>query len=159
MVKQIVSVLVACVLFLGAWKMSEHGLWERRTGAASLSWPSVEGSVVSSGFQTHGRATNSTTSVDIQYRYSVGAGDYEHDRVRFGAHGSGLGAGQWGHLGNLAPGESLEVFYDPQDPQQATLEVGPTGRSLGLIAAAGVIALFGAMLLWMGCVAPRMRPS
>ena len=155
MIKLLISALFALGLFLGAWKMAEHALWERRTGKASLAWPSVEGSVIQSGFRTAGSGTKRTTSAEIQYSYSVGGESYQNDRIRFGAHGAGSGPGRWGDFGRMSPGEPLTVFYDPQSPQQATLETGPTGRSLGLLAAAGVVALFGGFLLRVGWVAAR----
>ncbi len=155
MVKVLASALVAFGLFLGAWKMAEHALWERRMGAASLTWPSVEGSVLESGFVTAGSGTKRTTSAEIQYRYSVDGESYQNSRIRFGAHGSGTGPGRWGALGRMAKGEPLTVFYDPQSPQQATLETGQTSRSLGLLAAAGVLVLFGGLLLWIGWAAAR----
>ena len=153
MIKLLVSVLFVSALLFGAWKMGDYALWERRTGTASLAWPSVEGSVVRTGFVTSGQGVRRSTSVDILYRYQVDGSEYEHNRIRFGAHGSGNGAGRWGKLGRLAKGAPLTVFYDPQDPQQATLEVGPTGRSLGLLAAAGVLASFGGFLVWVGYAA------
>ena len=150
MLKRIVSSAFALALFLGAWKLGRQAIWERQMGAASLSWPTVEGTVIHSGFRTTGSATRASTSVEILYEYQVDGHPYKHDRIQFGAHGGGGGAGQLSHYGQMSAGDSISIYFDPADPAMATLETGQAGRSLGLLAAAGVIAAFGAMLVLFG---------
>ncbi len=150
MLKRILCTAFACALLVGAWKLGQHALWERQMGSASLSWPSTEGAVVESGLRTTGMGTRTTTSAAILYEYRVDGQDYRHDRIQFGAHGTGGGAGPLGHYGQKAPGEPVTVFFDPAQPTLATLETGPTQRSLGLLAAAGALAAFAAILLRVG---------
>ena len=109
-----------------------------------LAWPSTEG-VVEHSTWVSGTAEESQGAA-IAYRYVVDGADYRSERLSLFASGgrANAGSGQWSWdertlVERHAPGDPIEVRYDPNDPSRAV--VVATWNMPGLWIAAGVLLL------------------
>src|SRR2546423_354415 len=93
----------------------------------SSSWPSVRGIVVDSRardvFTQHGRSKEAKTV----YAYEINGRQYENDTVYFGVF-RGIGASDADRkLDLFTQGRTINVFYNPRNPQVSCLEPGGIG--------------------------------
>lgn len=107
---------------------------------ASLAWPSVEGSVLSSEAEmqvTNRPSTSGTTRttsvayyVAVQYQYEVAGNPYVASRIALGEGGRASefyeerAEAEAAAAERFPTGSSLTVYYDPDDPTSAVLEPG-----------------------------------
>lgn len=126
--------------------------------AASATWPSVSGTVMSNavkivGAVDPGAGTRAPTySVDLHYRYTVDGSDYESHRIGWGTKSADREPDiPEAFVRNYPAGHAIDVFYDPADP--ATAMIDPTGSRFRLVHVnlAGVMAwtlgLLGVLML------------
>ena len=93
----------------------------------SLSWPSVTGLVTRSNLEARrssiGAHKETEYRVEVEYEYIVGDEMYENDVIRFDQHD--LSKAEKERLVSAYPkGRSVEVFYNPDKPNQAVLVRG-----------------------------------
>lgn len=140
------------------------GLSARRKGdaweAAARSWPVAPGVVVSAyvgaGYvegtamvtghlQDRGRHYHTPV---VQYRYTVGAQEYEGNRLRFGWLTCRTNAEAQRILAAYPVGRQLAVRFDPANPAESVLEVAAANSNamVGIICGAGAMA-FGLVML------------
>jgi len=121
---------------------------------ASTSWPSVDGSVISSKVERErtsrrsgGRRRTSTTyGAEVRYRYSVDGNEYSSDKVSFGDYSSSNRARAQGIVDRYPVGKTVQVYYDPNTPETAVLESG-TSWSCYLPIGLGIIfTIVGALV-------------
>ena len=113
-------------------------------GWRSQHWPSVRGRVVASGVTRDVRRYRDRWKVQVLYSYSVGGASFSNDRIRFDGradwfYGTSLSNNQQTWVNAIAflyeknaqaflarhrKGRVVQVFYDPADPQTATLIPG-----------------------------------
>ena len=96
------------------------------TGIKSSRWPKTEGTIESSGIEIadhHGRDVTCYTP-NITYTYSVGGQLYRNRQVSTGEHGSNNIKYAQRVVGKYIPNMSVDVFYNPNDPNNALLEAG-----------------------------------
>ena len=143
---------VFCGLGILALSSGAQRLWR---GAASLDWPSVEGTVLFSRVNAsetedsdHRRST--TFSPQFVYTYEVGGVKHFNNRRRFGQiEGSGE---DWAEdiATRYRPGKAVRVYYFQADPDVAVLEPGNNSEGLWLPGIGLVALLFGlATLIWI----------
>lgn len=121
------------------------GAYVRARAQASKGWPMVLGQVVSS------RVTSSTSSEggttyepDIHYAYDIGGRAYNSRRVAFGGFTSTSNPRDAEkHTARYPAGAVVQVYYNPANPQDATLE-----RRAG---SAGFLFAFGGCFFVIGC--------
>lgn len=103
------------------------GLWEVFHSHRSGSWPSVDGTVVSSkvvaGTSGTGKSRSTTYEAEVKYRYQVDGAAYESDVLRIGQKSMGLKSGAQDDVRRHRPGPET-VYYDPADPSNSVLEPG-----------------------------------
>lgn len=117
----------------------------RGRAAASQKWPMVLGQVIES------RVTSSTSSEGgttyeprIQYAYDLGGQAYHSSRVAFGGFVStGNPRDAQKHTARYPVGAVVQVYYNPTNPQDATLE-----RRAG---SAGFLIALGGLFFVVGC--------
>ncbi len=115
--------LVGAVIF---WA----GMVQRRKGIASLSWPTVEGRVISSGIESAWSRDSDNSSyltyyAAIRYEYTVGDRTYAGDQTKVGGEirtTSSVRAGR--AAARYREGAAVTVHYDPIRPEEAVLEPG-----------------------------------
>lgn len=94
--------------------------------AASLSWPTVEGSILSSEVyeQCCGEYSEGWFP-KVSYRYSVAGKEYISDKVEFVSMGDGNTSYFALQVIRRYPvGKQVKVYYNPLDPDVAVLEPG-----------------------------------
>lgn len=97
---------------------------------ASMEWPSVSGLVTRSNLEFHrneiGTGPKTEYRVEVTFEYVVGDQVYRNDMVRFDQ--GQLGNDQKKLLVSAHPvGKRVDVFYNPDDPDQSVLVPGSFG--------------------------------
>ncbi len=111
----------------------------------SRSWSSIEGRVVSSQI-IRGRKKFESA---IEYEYVVDGKIYYNSRVRL-SNIAEPAAQVKAKVQKYAKGARVIVYYDPQNPQSATLERNLSGWIPYMWLASGVILTVVAIILYLG---------
>jgi hypothetical protein len=129
----------AVLLGAGAWL-----IWRQRAlGAASLTWPTAEGTIKTSGVATHDADGIEKYVARVTYDYTVGGKTHVGDCLRFGAYAGTRQKAQQ-DVDKYPKGARVKVRYAPRQPQTSTLEPGIGGvGGGGLAVAAGGAAMLG----------------
>lgn len=115
---------------------------EGRKGKASLQWPSVQGTVLSSELVLDSSGEASTYTPTVTYAYVVNGRPLTCAKVQYSSTTSKK------VLAKYPKGSAVQVFYDPQAPSTAVLERGGSTRGMmfGGIAVAVGGCLIGSMM-------------
>lgn len=130
--------------------MLGYGLWSIKRSTEAGSWPTVPGRIVACSMKESSDSDGSTYQVQVEYAYKVAGVDYTNDRLAFGYS---LSSGYEVHreiLEKLQKAQTVEVRYDPGDPQTAVLSYG-IHRSIQFVMAFAVTWLafvIGFTLIW-----------
>lgn len=121
------------------------GAYVRGRAQASRQWPMVLGQVVSSRITSSSSSEGGTTyEPDIHYAFDVGGRAYNSRRVAFGGFTSTSNPRDAEkHTARYPVGAVVQVYYNPANPQDATLE-----RRAGN---AGFLFAFGGCFFVIGC--------
>lgn len=134
------------------------GLSAILTASASKSWPSVDGVIVSSEVQSdwssptpgtpqHRSGTQRMYRAAVRYAYRVDGVDYEGARVEPGEYSSSSAKRAYRIAGTYRKGQTVQVFYDPDDPGRAVLVPGKTTWfSKGAVCAGSGFVLIGLLV-------------
>lgn len=139
-----ITLMVAIPFVIVALVLLVIGLRGRRLAAASQSWPTTTGKVLAAEVQARRSRSGSghTTSYYpvIFYEYQVAGQVYRSNVLQLGGEvGGGASRAQQKVMAYPA-GSSVQVYYNPDNPQQAALERGST-RSNILIGVALLIVV------------------
>lgn len=116
-----------------------------RTARASKKWPTVQGTITSSGTVLMNTLQGGpATAASVKYEYEVEGKKYSADRISMGQYGTGGGGHAKAEAAKYPEGKTVEVHYDPQNPSQAVLEPG------GAIFTSVFLLSFAAMLFPVG---------
>jgi hypothetical protein len=140
--------LVAILLIVIGW-------FQARGARAAKSWSTTEGEVLESSVEQYqysgSEGTETAYRPRIMYGYRVGGREYVGERLNFGSavHSSIRGLAE-NKARKFATGTRVPVFYNPQDPGEATLErAAPASRLLYVI---GGVMLVIAVVICAGAV-------
>ncbi len=152
----VVGVLAIAVGVFLAWIF---GYASFTAGAASESWPSVEGKITASKISESGPHDNRTLRAHVSYQYEVNENIHRSDRVDFNS--AGMSSSQRGDIQEITRkypvGRSVTVYYDPDDPNISVLE---PGVKLGAAFMLGMICIgVGGVVLLSGVLAALRRPK
>lgn len=121
----------------------------KKKSEASQSWPVTNGKVVESkvkkerGVEDEDGDANYFYTVNVDYEYEVGGLLYKNKKLSFGSHPSyNKQARAQEHLAQYPLGATVNVYYDPTNPQEAVLERVARSSKLGMI--------FGIVMLVVG---------
>jgi len=133
------------------------GCYQYSAARKARSWPSTQGEVIesrieqrrSSGGSRH--STSTTYAAVILYEYEVDGKTYSCDRVAFGLSSRvSQGKDDARAVADRYPkGKAVSVYYDPENPESATLEqkasgLAPAATISGLVSVTvGVLICFG----------------
>jgi hypothetical protein len=114
------------VFYLVGFGLLGYGLWSMRRSTESGTWPMVTGTIDACELTTHpgGADSDPTHKVEVKYTYSVNGRQYTGDTLAFGYTSS---SGREVHkeiLARLQAAQTVEVRYDPFDPQTSVLSYG-----------------------------------
>lgn len=126
-------------LFIGGIAAIIAGLKARKKGRASESWPSA-GGVITNAWIEERRDTDedgyTSTSYYPKWQYTFQAGGYEYTSQRV-SYGGDKGYGRRGkaqeELNKFPANSRVQVYYDPQDPNESVLKRGAKGTLWGVI--------------------------
>lgn len=114
----------------------------------SLRWPSVEGTVTSSGVQHLPRSDNADVYYPrVEYSYRVGEVLHSSRRIAFGgsARSTEEEARAWAE--RYSVGKVVRVYYDPGAPYSSVLEPGASYEAWGAAIPAFCVALLMVCLM------------
>lgn len=117
--------LLGC--FIGGILMIISAMRSKRKAEASRSWSGIQGSITKSWVEKV--VTTDADGIDftsykprINYQYSIGGQSYSGDRLTFGAVKNYNRRQQAEQVLAAYPENgAVTIYYDPQDPAQATL--------------------------------------
>jgi hypothetical protein len=109
---------------------------------ASTSWPSVSGRVVESDVSYWNDEDGNYYRPEVSFEYTVDGRQYEATRINFSSDQSYDTTDDAWEVANRYPtGETVSVYYDPEEPETAVLEPGATTGSYLLLAIGAVFIL------------------
>ncbi len=128
-----------------------QGVKEHRTCRESRNWPRVEGRITESTIQVTRRHRSTSYSPQVAYTYSAMGQVYFGTAVTIGATRvfSSYAKSQ-AQLEKYPLGQAVSVYYDPQQPAQATLEPGVTGGAWGTLLIGVITGAMGAVVFILG---------
>ncbi len=141
-------IFAAAGLFLLWQSVKEH-----RACRESRNWPCVEGRITESAVQVTRRHHSTSYSPQIAYTYSVLGQAHFSTAVTIGATRtfSSYTKAQ-AQVAKYPLGQTVSVYYDPQQPAQATLEPGATGGAWATLLMGVITGGMGVMVLILGLV-------
>jgi hypothetical protein len=136
----IISLFIIAGLLTTMW-----GLWIIVQGRKTLQWPSVEGVIQESDIASD----KDDLLPHILFRYSVGQANYEQT-MQFPGDITPTQEFATSYVQKYPAGSRIPVYYDPENPEIATLEPGP-GKGDWLVFAMGLgTLLFGIVFYVFG---------
>ncbi|MBZ0286919.1 MAG: DUF3592 domain-containing protein, partial [Anaerolineae bacterium] len=113
-----------------------------RRASVSRSWPATTGKVLAAGIEPRrGHSSNGGSYTSyypvVQYEYTVNGQRYLGNRINVGNEvGYGWTNMAQRQIDGYAPGSSVAVFYDPNEPANAVLErtAGTSGKIYWFVA-------------------------
>jgi hypothetical protein len=109
----------------------------------SESWPTVEGVVKVSEVDRRHDKDGTTYHADVMYEYTVDGTLYSCDRVSYGDYGSSNSSHARRVCNRYPQGQTVVVYYDPGDPEEAVLEAGRTWATFAVAGFGAIFALVG----------------
>lgn len=114
---------------------------------ASESWPSTQGTVLSSEVVRSRDSDGDTMyAADVVYSYSVNDQIYESSQIKIGPKSkSSSSSGAYKVRNKYPKGSTVTVYYDPNAPEEAALEAGVSFNSY-------IILMIGLVFFGVGCL-------
>jgi hypothetical protein len=139
-----ITFIVAIPFVIVALVLLVIGLRGRRLAAASKSWPSTTGKVLSSQVEARRSRSGSGYSTSyyavVFYEYQVAGQVYRSNVLQLGGEVGGSVSRAQQKVMAYPAGSQVQVYYNPDNPQQAGIE-GGSMRSNILIGVALLIML------------------
>ncbi len=126
------------------------GIRAKRTAGASRAWPSAQGTIVSSQLLASGRGKSRWYKAQVSYTFAANGQSYTGERVMFGDARSSSMAKEQGVVDRYKQGAAVEVFYNPQQPQDAVLERRTSGTTLTYLILGTVVFILAVFVAVMG---------
>jgi hypothetical protein len=131
----VAAIFLACGSF--AWNYSTTA---KTMGHASLSWPSVNGTVVRRFFRSSTTGRGRST-VGIEYKYSVHGEEYRGDRIKYGSQNDWSVGSSPDEVGKF-----IKVYFNPQNPSISIVEPGYQAGTVSVPKWSGIACLAVAFL-------------
>jgi len=119
----------------------------------ACNWPTVPGEITCLSFDESTDSDSSTYHVIVRYRYTVLGQTYEGDRLAFGYPASNERPPHQAIFEKLKQASSVQVRYDPDNPQVSTLSCGIhrwLKSSIGFALAFITFAVSFPVFMWTG---------
>ena len=136
--------------YVAGFGLLGYSLLSMKRSTAAAAWPTASGTIVSCDLETNSDSDGNTYEVKVTYKYSVGSREMTNDVLAFGYCAS---SGRKAHLeifNKLKAANTLDVRYDPSDPQTSVLSYGFHRSIQFLLAFAVTWLLFvvGFTIIW-----------
>lgn len=142
------------VLLLGA-ATAVYG-WLGHSKATALReaagrWALVSGTILATDVRVVRRGGAAYWVPLVRYRYAIGDRQFEGERLRFGFIGTQTRAAAERMIAGYAPGSTVMLRYDPQNPQESVLDPSHVTSNMLICAIGGaVLALIGLAIVVAG---------
>ena len=103
-----------------------YGQYQLNRARVSVTWPLVDGKIITSEVQSHHGEDGTTYSADIEYSYTVNEKQFKSDVIVIGGHDYSAGSA----VKRYPLGKSVTVAYNPEKPNQAVLQPGVESTEL-----------------------------
>ena len=137
-------ILYAVLILIGLGTAAWYGPSQLQEAGATENWPTVSGTIEDAKVTSQRRKNRTDYSVVVTYSYTVGERTYRGSRYSVTGN---LGADRQEQANVLAKsfrkGDKVQVYVDPEDPNQAVLAKGGTQKAWMTIG-------FGALLFVVG---------
>lgn len=132
----------------GAVLVFGFGLPLRRQAVASASWPATEGRITRSRLEVRAGDKGSSLTADVEYEYDLDGRTLVGSRVWIGdGYSSSPGTEHRDAVNRYPVGREVQVYYEPEDPDESVLEPGPNWSSLLLVLLGLVFLSIGSLVL------------
>ena len=126
------------------------GIRSKRAAQASRAWSSTQGTVDSSQVITSGSQRSQWFKAQVTYTFTVNGQRYTSDKVFFGDARSSSRPKEQRVADRYQAGGPVEVFYNPQQPQEAVLERRTGGSTMVYLVLGSVLLLMAMFVVVMG---------
>lgn len=114
---------------------------------ASVSWPSVQGRVTSSVVDRSTDSEGGTSySPEVDYEYTVNDVRYSGNRIKFGENSYSSRGRAEEVVARYRVGQTVAVYYDPDELETAVLEPGVSGGSYIVLSIGAIFVLLSLVL-------------
>lgn len=149
----IILILVICLLYLASVIQIAIAVYAAVRSNAAAHWPTAPASIVNLDFHTGSDYDGDTTyEVKVAYTYTVAGVDYKGSTIAYDYRANGGMATHKGIHERLRLSRSVQVRYDPADPELSTLSYGMHSPiRVRLVFAFGLLAfaIFVSVLCWV----------
>jgi len=124
----------------------------------SQNWHQAEGEVIRSSVQSSSGDEGTVYLPAVEYFYYVGDQRLTHNRLRFdGEVYTSNYKGARETVERYPSGQSIRVYYDPQNPQNAVIEREIGGGMMAFLVVGGVALLIALLIFLFGILLPLLR--
>ena len=141
---------VSALLMLLGGGLLFMGISAKRTAGASRAWPSAPGTIISSQVLAGGGGKSRWYKAQVTYTFAANGQTYTGERVMFGDARSSSMAKEERVVAQYVQGAPVEVFYNPQQPQEAVLERRTSGTTLTYLILGAVVLMLSVFVAVMG---------
>lgn len=139
------------IFYIVGFGMLTYGLLSMKRSTEASKWPTAKGSIDSCELTSSSDGEGGTTyQVKVKYSYQVAGKIYAADKLAFGySSSSGYDAHQE-ILSRLKNAKTVDVRYDPNNPETAVLSYG-IHRSIQFVMAFSItwlLFVFGFTIIW-----------
>ena len=142
--------VVSAVLALVGGGLLFIGIRSKRAAQASRAWSSTQGTVDSSQVIASGSQRSKWYKAQVTYTFKVNGQSYTSDKVFFGDARSSSMPKEQRVADRYKAGAPVEVFYNPQQPQEAVLERRTGGTTVVYLILGSVLLLLAVFVAVMG---------
>ena len=144
------GIVAALILMIGIG-LAVKGGFEAKRAVDSRGWPSTTGTVIHTDVhevQHHNEEyRGSSFYPKVLYRYTVYGESYTADRLTFGGDPGSNRVSAKKIVDKYPVGMTLTVYYDPNDPSVAVLNIGTSPMAYGMVGAGLVLIAVGGFSL------------
>lgn len=151
------------MLAIGGIILGVKGFLELRACFAASGWPSVNGTITNSSFESKRelrvrKPSSETHTLSIRYVYEVGGSKYTGDQVTFGGRNLNSRSDAETYIARFPVGASARVWYDPANPSASVLDPSTTFWSWVNVAIGIVLIPLGIWLMrWVILAKPPVE--
>lgn len=123
--------------------------WTNDLSGRSAEWPTTEGTVLDARVVREGSKGESKFRAVVRYSYAVSGQQYESERVSLASSKTKQSRDEK-TVSEYPSGSAVTVHYDPEQPGDALLVIGPSHETVPLAAVGGVLLLMSGFLFTRG---------
>ena len=143
-------VAILSIFYVAGFGLLGYSLLSMKRSTEAAAWPSAVGTIVSCDLESNSDEDGTSYEVKVSYSYTVAGRELTNDVLAFGYYAS---SGRKAHqeiLDKLKAAKTVEVRYDPNDPQTSVLSFG-VHRSIQFTLAFAVtwlLFVIGFTIIW-----------